>query len=416
MTTSPTDLIQELLDGELDSSMEVSLYAQLASNADLRQEMRQLLALRATVQRDRAALVPPLSLTNSVFSGLGFAAPLAGAAAGTAGGGLLLQWLSKFGLPLLSAATAAGITMAVSSDATQVQHTTASGPTAVAGRPQGESELSSQALSSTADRSNDVDRLEARLRAATAEIAALRNERADLLAAQRSAASTRNNNVSDNVSDNVTDNVQPNSQLPTELLPALPVQEVRLTNAMSVMASSEQRAYQPVPIEMATPDFMLYPSFMIQLRGLALQGLTPVAPKPDLAWYDNAGLAFLYQVSDRSTIGFEVGFEAFPQSFEHERNGQIIRTEQYPTSTWVGVMYRHQFNPIVDGVRPFVQTLAGGTRFGPLARLAGGVQYSPAGPLSFVAGIEGTVATYTIQNQWFGSTKLGFTYGVLVRL
>jgi hypothetical protein len=408
MTTTPSDLIQELLDGEIDSSMEVRLYAQLASNADLRQEFRQHLALRATVQRDRAALVPPLSLTSSVFSSLGFAAPLAGAAAGTAGGGLLLQWLTKFGLPLLSAATAAGITIAVSSDSPMAA---TSGTSTASTSIPGPADLAAeQSVATSVERTADeTSVLRTELNQAQGTISALRSERSRLLQAlaeqrqQHSEAPTAR------------ESEQPPTPLAT-VLPVMPIQEIRMSNALAVTASSDQRAYQPVPIEMATPSFMLYPSFMIQVRGLALQGLTPVTPKPDLSWYDNSSVAFLYQLSDKSTIGVEIGNEAFPQAFEHDRNGQTIQTEQYPTSTWGGLMYRHQFNPLISNVRPFVQALAGGTRFGPIGRLAGGIQYSPSGPLSFVAGIEGTVATYTVQNQWFGSTKLGFTYGVLVRL
>jgi hypothetical protein len=408
MTTSPFDLIQELLDGELDSSQEVSLYAQLASNAELRHEMRQHLALRAAVQKDRAALVPPLSLTNTVFSGLGFAAPLAGAAAGTAGGGLFLQWLSKFGLPLLSAATAAGITIAVSSDNSTLHSQDSRATTqAIAG----ESAAIQQQLPAAEQRDWSVERsaLQSELDEAKSTIAALRKERSSLLRELGNRAVA----LPSPVPDNSTVSQQPSDS--PEAQP-LPVRQMHMTTTLMVTAASQQQPFQPLPIELATPSFMLYPSFMVQLRGIALQGLTPVTPKPDLSWYDNASVAFLYQLSDRSTIGVEIGNEAFPQAFEHERNGQIIRTEQYPTSTWGGIMYRHQFEPLVSNVRPFVQALAGGTRFGPMGRMAGGFHYAPGGPLAFVAGIEGTVATYTIQNRWFGSTKLGFTYGVLVRL
>ena len=85
MSTS-NDQILELLDGELDPMVEPTLFAELASNTDLRTEFKQQLAIRTAVQEDRMALLPPAALTSAVFAGLGFAAPIAGAAAGAVGG------------------------------------------------------------------------------------------------------------------------------------------------------------------------------------------------------------------------------------------------------------------------------------------------------------------------------------------
>ena len=107
--------IDQLLDGELDQMHESQLYAELSVNADLRQEMREHLSLKSAVKDDRMALVPPAMLTNSVFSGLGFAAPFAGAAATTVGTSVVWHWLTRLGIPLLSAITAAGVSWGVAS-------------------------------------------------------------------------------------------------------------------------------------------------------------------------------------------------------------------------------------------------------------------------------------------------------------
>lgn len=108
--------IHQLLDGELDSIHESALYAELAVNDDLREEMRDQVTLKNAVNNDRMALVPPAALTNSVFSGLGFAAPLAGASAGAVSSGMFMQWFSRLGIPILGAIAAAGITFGITSD------------------------------------------------------------------------------------------------------------------------------------------------------------------------------------------------------------------------------------------------------------------------------------------------------------
>ena len=85
--------IDQLLDGELDPMLEQALYAELATNADLRTEMRDQIALKAAVKDDRMALVPPAALTSSVFSTLGLATGMA--TAGAVGGSVAWQWLTR---------------------------------------------------------------------------------------------------------------------------------------------------------------------------------------------------------------------------------------------------------------------------------------------------------------------------------
>jgi hypothetical protein len=139
-----------------------------------------------------------------------------------------------------------------------------------------------------------------------------------------------------------------------------------------------------------------------------------VVPQTSIA--ENANLALMYQLAPQHLIGVEVGNESFPMAFEGSRNGQLIRYEQQPISTWAGVTYSHSFAPIGNtAFTPFAQGLLGGSQFGPLGRLTGGIQYSPAGPLSFMLGVEGTSMVYTHQNNWFTSSKLGLTYGMAIR-
>jgi class 3 adenylate cyclase len=105
--------LQQLLDGELDPIHESTLFGELAINGDLRTELREQIAIKNAVQDDRMTIMPPAALTNTLFTGMGFAAPLAGAAAGAAGGSMLMQWLTRLGIPVLSAITAATLTWTI---------------------------------------------------------------------------------------------------------------------------------------------------------------------------------------------------------------------------------------------------------------------------------------------------------------
>jgi hypothetical protein len=412
---SPSEMIQDLLDGELDPHHELTLFGELAVNTDLRTEFKQQLAIRHTVQNDRMALVPPAHLTNAVFSNLGFAAPLAGAATGVAGGGLLLQWLSRFGLPLVAAAAAVGITSTtMSSDALsgskQPESAVATTEAPIIEQP---IVPSNQAADSQLADNINPPQTDDKLIALRSENARLRSRLEQL----EMIASSSNGNQSGTATDNA-GVTQEQDAAPT---PTVAVTSVLPTSAIIETSATISTLDQTAPFEVQKLDVVpqpweQYPSFIVQVRGVAAQGLTEVSVQPQTTWYDDASIALLYQLSDRHTFGVEVGNESFPQVFEGMRNGRVIRYEQQPAAQWAGLVYRYSFTPIADRFVPFVQGFAGGSTFGPLGRLAGGIQYSPAGPLTFLVGVEGSLLGYQFQNTWFTSSKLGFTYGVAVRL
>ncbi len=400
-----SDHIQQLLDGELEAMHESQLFGELAVNADLRAELKQQLAIRAAVQHDRVGLVPPVTLTNSVFSGLGFAAPLAGAAAGAAGGSLLLQWFSRIGLPILSTLAAAGITFGVM----QSDNRAVTGPDQ-AGAPSTVPAEDTQSVPPTpppaptaAATSNDASNAElARLRARNADlvraVAALRAER-DALA---SAAETEPTPES--------------TPATTARMDEPPIQQVSVTNALALTYSQEPRMLQSTALTPIPNRFLTYPSFLVQVRGMSGSSLTDVSAPAQTSWYDNVGAALLYQLSERHAVGLEFGNEAFAMSFEGTRNGQTILYEQQPLSMWAGITYRHTFPSFgASGFAPFGQALIGGSKFGPLGRLTAGITYAPAGPLSFIFGLEGSTMAYQFQDSWYATSKIGLTYGVAVR-
>lgn len=394
------DHINDLLDGELDAMHESTLFGELAVNADLRSEFKQQLAIRSAVQNDRVALVPPVALTSSVFSGLGFAGPLAGAAAGAVGGSMLSTWLPKVGIPLLAAAAATGITWGVMrSDAPQQETMQPQTHVAMQAAPQ-------QPAAPTVQTGEPIIvhtpcTHEAQLAALRRDNAALRAE-LDRTPSQPAAE-------------------QPLAEQSTERteMPAVamqPAQRVTLTNAMTLSQSADQRVIQPTALQPISMRSMMFPAFIVQMRGMSTSSLVDVNAPAQSTWYENVGLGLLYQLSDNHAVGVEMGSEVFPMSFQGTVNGQTIKYQQQPQSMWAGAAYRYTLSPLgSSGFAPFGQILLGGTSFGPLGRMTAGFQYSPAGPLSFMLGVEGTAMAYQFNSAWFTSSKLGLTYGVAVR-
>lgn len=408
MTSSNADRINSLLDGELDSVNETVLFNDLASDSDLRTEFLTQLAIRQAVQQDRALLIPPVTLTSSVFSGIGFAAPIAGAAAGAAGGSMLGTWLMKLLIPVTSAAAAAGITygvMTFNSPKPPGSQTMSVQPAAATQTPVTPSPLGrmpTQTGASVPTNSATLNRALERNSRLQREVDRLRAELAEFHSAAQTNAPLEATPIEEQP---ITDVVQTNE-----------ISYINLTRTVTFERDAKPRAFSAIPAPFANLEYEEYPSFSLQMRGIASSPLMSLNVPAQTSLMENATIGLMYQLTPRSTVGVEVGSESYAMSFEGNRNGQLIRYEQQPVATWAGVTYRHAFSPIgKSDFSPFVQGLAGGTQYGPLGRLTTGIAYSPSGPLSFILGVEGTTMAYTYQNQWFTSSKIGLTYGVAIR-
>ncbi|MBL7998649.1 MAG: hypothetical protein JNL32_08445 [Candidatus Kapabacteria bacterium] len=91
---SPSDIIYLYLDGEADSVQQATLFAALATDADLQQEFNEALEMRKTFENERMTAEAPAYLTASVMSSAGITETIGGLAATTAALWLALRKLA----------------------------------------------------------------------------------------------------------------------------------------------------------------------------------------------------------------------------------------------------------------------------------------------------------------------------------
>lgn len=72
-----SELLTQLLDGELNASNEETLYAELGKSKELQEELRQQLLIRESIRKDTEAFTPPAAAVVGLFDKLGYAAPYA---------------------------------------------------------------------------------------------------------------------------------------------------------------------------------------------------------------------------------------------------------------------------------------------------------------------------------------------------
>jgi hypothetical protein len=97
---TPSELLIQLLDNELDSASEASLYEALGSSAELQEEMKHHLAVREAIGRDIEAFTPPADAVKSVFASLGYTPPPT-ATTGIIRKPFALSFLKRATVPLL---------------------------------------------------------------------------------------------------------------------------------------------------------------------------------------------------------------------------------------------------------------------------------------------------------------------------
>lgn len=70
------ELIHKYIDGLLNEAEEMAMFANLAGDEVMRNELRNIISMRESIAKNSSTRIPPESLTNSLFSTLGYATPI----------------------------------------------------------------------------------------------------------------------------------------------------------------------------------------------------------------------------------------------------------------------------------------------------------------------------------------------------
>lgn len=413
----PDEALYAFLDGELDVADEQRLFDALASNTDLRSEMKDMLAIRNAVHRDVA--VPSPALEGSLLSAAGFTSaspgittfvstgtssfwPTAAAAmfaVATILGSMLL--VSQHNEPSVVAVTGERPTPPATVQIDTVERIA----TPITSRPSTEVNLRDQLARSERQRAelaNALSAAEATIQlltddrqATTQHIAALQAENNALREENEVLAGRLASRDRVIVPTNTAD-IRPNASLGT------------LREQTSAHAQALSTAQTTLPVT-------------LRLRSLA-SGLSSGQAVPSNvteAILPNTSVAFLLPLAEGHAVGLEMGSETFRQRYSGIVNNRTVEYSQTPVLFWMGATYH--LSPfeidIIDGLRPYLDlTAAYAYSQGPLGRASLGLRYQPAGPIAFNLGFDAAALGFQHQNTWFSSTKFGMTYGISIDL
>jgi len=425
-----SDLLYLFLDGHAGAAEKDALFRAMANDSELQAEFEDAITIRSAIHHERENTVPPSDVTAALFAKAGIAVPVIGASIGTTSvqsgaflSGLFGKIVSTF-IPVAAVGITSVAAFVLWNNAESNERIlTDKKPIAV-------SENFSKGTGEELLRR--IERLEQEQRASFVAQNELIRKQTDNTAQARSVyvpyvpkgfalvaedeleylkrkiaasdnssvqlpvlANNAPHNESMDIAHDITNSTIQANTFSDDFSPSLP----SFANNNEMLNSTKE----------AQDKF----SFNIRTINGIKQYPNRDVNTPDIL-FNNLAITSLYDLTENHSVGFDLGQETFPIYEVNETNN----LEQRYSLLWGGAAYRYRMDRIegLFGIQPFVQMVAGGTKYGPITRSIVGITWQPHNNFSFSFGMEGTVMMYSYRNVWYGAQKLGLSYGVNIHL
>ncbi len=432
---TPSDLIGLFIDGELGEAERETLFDALSGNAELQAEFERALHIKAVVAEEVLKTVPPVALTNAIFANAGFevVSSASGVSVGSAGQSGFLKMLL---IPVLSAVLASALTGVVLYEHFEKKleeiafKNRALKESSVASDSFKNEETSQELHERTNNNSANLPFTQAqRVGNFSSGVGMARPADGNLTRTSndfRRFRASRNDNMLGNTFKNNSNNVilkpfdYAQDKLREESTPEEPraiiasIEKTEFLKNSTQFLKSEKSEFQ----ELEIPDFKNeFPeenstTYSVFIRGISSIRLFPnrTIEAPPIGSFKNTAVGALYNFDENNAFGGEIGREDFP-IYIVDNSGAL-----QPTSGifWAGAMYRYSLDGIdfFGKIQPYAQALAGGSRSGPIGKMAVGIVYRPFKNVSFSGNIEGTGLLYGYGNELYSAGKIGASYGI----
>jgi len=414
---TPSEMLHLLMDGELDSTQETTLYNALASSDELKNQMREIIAIRESVRNDIEAFSPTSTATKAVFASVGLTpfetvpvqAPTIVQPVASYFSGLL----SKMWAPVVSAIGASLITalLFMNYNKSAVNFNAANyykDNVPVVSSYGNNTEKNTGNLSK-----NNIPKI-------TNNVSNTNRKTNNQLSGSNSQPNITEPAIAENVNDaNVNDNT--NNIAENHNLVGIS-QIVQSNNKMQGTAFLGTNVQAPsIPNTMNLSDTQSKElGYSFQLRGISGASFPSANLIPESnSMLSNIGIGLYTHLYKNMTIGMEIGQEPFGLwvfengDINHGWNGKNHQI------TWFGPSLKglaYDRLPWLGYGQPFYQFILGGTVIGPISKGIVGLQFNPYSGFGFQLGFESTILFYQYEGTWYTTKKLGITYGMFVNL
>lgn len=449
---SPSELVYLYVDGEINASQQAALFVALAHDSDLQAEFNDAIALKLSTSTEVRSTMPAPELKSALFQKAGFSAA-AGAGAATAGmtGAtasatsaatasatsavatsakvfIAAGWLSGSKAVVLSVLSVVSGVLMFATGAMLWYNSLDAGAHSLAGEKASYGEAihvphnrvtsdSASAVVANSVGAEERTRGSNEAQHAPAQTSLFPNAVYTLRTAERRTAHAK---PAATENDRYTE-MQVNQPVPTD------AEASRIVAVQPEYVRRAMLAEPPLSLSAEPPELLSVNSLLGEASftsessfkwGVTARGIIGLRLFPDREMgvasdiLDNTAIGAVWVINDEHAAGVEIGREILPM-YISDSDGRLREVQSL---AWVGVNYRYSPHVIqlADGLQPFITGFAGGTEAGPLLKSSVGLLWNPNSHIQFSLGAEGTFLMYRYQQQWYGTQKLGVSYGVTV--
>jgi hypothetical protein len=397
---SASELLTAFIDGELEAADTQMLFYQLANDAELQNEMQDLLAIRTGFSN--SSVLPPPDLRNAILKNTVYQKGFSGKIA------LIPAFLGKYAFKI-SASVASLILIGlfsfwlvnynVDSEADLV-HNNLNSDNVTTLNPD-----LSENISSTGKQ--------------------VKNNSGNAL----TEVKTENSNnimILSNSPDVVDDEVMNNDFVSETIDNSGALNKIDFANNYSLQVLPPQKTIDRKDyinfynLSSTFNKILEKVSFNINKQSL-FSNPNPVINNENKPLVNDFSININYKLNDRNYFGVEFGREYFPMQFKGTEiiNNREVEYE-YPQSynaLWAGMTYTYNFDNIFSNrLTPYSKLTAGATSLGPVAKISFGTNYYLNDNIGIYAGLKYGALFYSFQNNIFITNKYGIDYGLIIRL
>lgn len=379
---------------DLTPEEEQQFFSSLSYDTDLRNDFRRFITLENSIKKSAGSFVPPNSVTNAIYSELGFTTP----------GSLALAAKPAAMTPIFSSKLFIAALSSVLSIAATLLLINMLGD--------GGSNLSDKGLPrdyrSTENTFPYKDYLLAENNTVQSESPKIEEARQVQVQHADNPARTRYLPTKHNVA---ADKFQPKEAVLVDSS-EIPVREANPNNLLRSSISDDiQSNYTQVNIPDNTEDKNNYGITVALINSLSWDPAEKNISTANLSKFNNLGIAVTYNLGTRFFAGIELRQETFYLKYNGVDRSTKFLYEQEPNLTNIGVVAGYKIVKLGDN-NIDIQTAFGGNYYGYVGRLALNYNYSYDNRIIFFAGTELNEFLYKYQYGSFQSQKFNLNFGM----
>ncbi len=404
------EMIHDFVDGTLDNNLENGLFVELASNQQLRSELKQFIDFERTARYDTAAYAPSAASTAGVFSRLGIPLPLATTAVVAPAATGILATLGKYSQGIIGGVVAMLMTAGVMYFAMDNNLQTADG------RRQTENihQVQGNEYKNNSITTNDIPIVKSEEKVAPKVIERIVVKYVDRpIYIEQTADSRQQTELMDN-GELIIDNEEDSKKINIENSNLASIDNLPKVNLFENL--NNQNNFNPIGVQenpysqqLKMSDYLGELGVSVEVTGTDYWTFPKeTIPKSASPILENKRLALILKLSDQIQAGAELRQEFFYHQYEdadylYKQNNNYLTGNVF--LRWIPLDF--------DVASIFGQVSYGGNIGGQVGRIMLGTLIKPSSDYSLVIGLEGSSMMYYHNNTPFLANKIGFHYGMM---